>query len=340
MVAVKAQDVDGALRRPDPKAAVFLLYGPDAGLASERARAAAHAFVADPTDPFQLIRIDGDAIAGSPGALADEAGTIGLFGARRSIWVRAGSRNIAPAVEAVLGIDLTDTRIVIEAGDLQKSSPLRVACESSPRALAMPCYADTPETLVGTIRDTLQGFGLTIRPEARQVLVASLGGDRLATRGELQKLALHAHGRTEVTLDDVDAVISDVSGLATDAVVDAAFSGDIAGVESGLRRLFAEGGNPSVIIGGALRHGLALVAAAVDVEGGRPAGAVIDGWRGLHFRRKPALQKQLGRWSSARLVRAVDVLQRAVLDCRRMPETGRALTSRTLLDIASVSGRR
>ena len=53
------------MRRLDPRAAVLLFYGPDAGLAAERARAAAERFVPDPADPFQLVRLDGDAVAGS-----------------------------------------------------------------------------------------------------------------------------------------------------------------------------------------------------------------------------------------------------------------------------------
>src|SRR3712207_6860503 len=143
MVAVKAGDVDGALRRPDPRIGVFLLYGPDAGLVNERARAVAERSVDDPSDPFQLIRIDGDDIASDPGRLADEAGTMGLFGGKRAIWVKATSRNIAPAVDAVLKGELQDAVVVIEGGDLAKSSPLRALCERSQRALALPCYGDT-----------------------------------------------------------------------------------------------------------------------------------------------------------------------------------------------------
>ena len=83
----------------------------------------------DPADPFQLIRLDGDDIAGDPGRLADEAGTMGLFGGRRALWIRSTSRNIAPAVDAVLKSDLQDTTIVIEAGDsgqiLALAQPLR-----------------------------------------------------------------------------------------------------------------------------------------------------------------------------------------------------------------------
>src|SRR5689334_5546744 len=143
MVAVKAGDVAGILRKPGPRIAVFLVYGPDAGLVSERAKALAEARVDDPADPFQLIRLDGDAVAGDPARLVDEAGTIGLFGNRRSIWVRATSRNLAPAVEPLLGTKLQDTTVVIEGGDLPRNAPLRTLCEKAQNVLALPCYADT-----------------------------------------------------------------------------------------------------------------------------------------------------------------------------------------------------
>ena len=125
MVAVKAGDVAAALRRRDPQIAVYLVYGPDTGLVAERAKALAERAVDDPADPFQLIRLDGDAVAGDPGRLADEAGTVGLFGGRRAIWIRPTSRNLAPALEGVLAGSLADTTLVLEAGDLAKSSPLR-----------------------------------------------------------------------------------------------------------------------------------------------------------------------------------------------------------------------
>jgi DNA polymerase III subunit delta len=339
MVAIKAGDVEGALRRADPRTPVLLLYGPDAGLVAERARAAAERAVDDATDPFQLIHIDGDAIAADPARLADEADTIGLFGTRRAIWVKPSARNIAPSVEAVLAAPLQDTLIVIEAGDLAKSSPLRTVCERSQKALALPCYPDSDRDLGGVVDEAIRAAGLTIGRDARAALLASLGGDRLATRAELTKLILYAHGRREVTLEDIDAVVGDVSSLAVDAVVDGAFGGDPAAVDEGLQRLAGEGTPPSVLLGAVLRHALALLPAAEDVAGGRSVGEAVGAWRGLHFRRKTAVERQLGAWRPRALRRVIDDLQGAVLDSRRSPDLGSALASRTLLGIA-MSARR
>ncbi|TDN21357.1 DNA polymerase III subunit delta, partial [Lactobacillus crispatus] len=76
MTAVKAGEIEGLIRRgPDPRIPVILVYGPDTGLVTERARKLAEDFVDDPADPFALVRIDGDALAADPGRLCDEAGT-------------------------------------------------------------------------------------------------------------------------------------------------------------------------------------------------------------------------------------------------------------------------
>lgn len=339
MVAVKAGDVEGALRRPDPRIGVFLFYGPDTGLINERARVVAERSVDDPSDPFQLIRIDGDDIAADPARLADEAGTMGLFGGKRAIWVKSTSRNIAPAVDAVLKGELQDTVIVIEGGDLQKSSPLRILCERSQKALALPCYADTGRDLGAIVDEALKNGGFSITRDARTALLASLGGDRLATRGELAKLMLYAHGQREITLQDVDAIMSDVSSLAMDAVVDAAFGGEGTGLETGSRRLAAEGVNAAVLLGAALRHALMLLTARLTVEEGRPIPAVMETMRSLHFRRKPLVERHLQRWTSASLKEAIALLQKSLLDTRRLAALDDTIAAKTLLDIARMARR-
>src|SRR5208282_2113115 len=143
MVAVKAGDVDAFVARPDPARPVVLVFGPDVGLVSERVNAIVKASVDDMGDPFALARLEGEDVAADPSRLIAEAQTMPLFGARRAVWVKAASRNIAPAVEALLGAGALECRVVIEAGDLRRNAPLRSLCERAKNAAALPCYADS-----------------------------------------------------------------------------------------------------------------------------------------------------------------------------------------------------
>src|SRR5215472_15663210 len=188
MVALKGSDIDNFLARP--QRSIVLVYGPDAGLVRERAEALIRISIDDPKDPFQLARLDGDDLAGEPSRLVEEANTIPLFGGRRAVWVKAGSRNFAPAVEALVAAPAPDCRVVIEAGDLKRNAPLRVICERARNAAALPCYVDSEKDLVRLIDDEMRDAGLAISPQARAALVPLLGGDRLASRHEIRKLAL------------------------------------------------------------------------------------------------------------------------------------------------------
>src|SRR6516225_1235 len=166
MTALKAAQVDAFVARPDPKRPVVLLFGPDAGLVRERAEALINSAVDDPRDPFALARLAGDELAAEPTRLVEEANTIPLFGGRRAVWVKAGTRNFVAAVEALLAAPSPDCRVVIEAGDLKRNAPLRVICERARNAAALPCYVDSEKDLVRLIDDEMRDAGLAISPQA------------------------------------------------------------------------------------------------------------------------------------------------------------------------------
>ncbi|NJL07868.1 MAG: hypothetical protein HC900_06085 [Methylacidiphilales bacterium] len=139
MVAVKPNEADAFLSRIDPVRPVVLLFGPDAGLITERAAKAVEAGLAGNADPFALVRLDGDVLSSDPGLLADEADTIAMFGGRRVIRVRVGVRSITAAVEPLLKQPPRDCLIILEAGDLKRGQGLRELIERSPRGLAIAC---------------------------------------------------------------------------------------------------------------------------------------------------------------------------------------------------------
>src|SRR5260221_1146514 len=138
MVALKSSEVENFLARPTRP--IVLIFGPDAGLVRERAEALVRTSVDDPKDPFQLARLDGDDLSSEPTRLVDEANTIPLFAVRRSVWIKAGARNFAPALEALIAAPPPNCRILIEAGDVKRNSPLRAVCGPPHTGAAQPCY--------------------------------------------------------------------------------------------------------------------------------------------------------------------------------------------------------
>src|SRR5258708_1042794 len=276
MTAIAAKDVDRFSAKPHPAHALVLVFGPDAGLVRERVDALVRASVDDPSDPFALARIEGDELAGNPARLVEEAHTIALFGGRRAVLVKAGGRNIASAVEPVIASPSNDCRVIIEAGNLNKSAPLRALCEKAKVAAALPCYADNERALAQLIDEEMRAANLTIAQDARATLVALLGGDRLASRNEIRKLALYAQGQKNVELADVMAVVADASQVALDGVVDAVFAGRTGEVDSEFGKARAGGSSPAAIVSAAIPHGAHFHQIKLAIENRRAHQIVME----------------------------------------------------------------
>lgn len=334
MAQKKAHEVDAWLARPDPDIRIVLIYGPDRGLVSERAKAFAGKTGLDIGDPFSCVRLDAGEVEASPGRLGDEARTVPMFSDRRLVWIKgAGAhKQLADEVKALAAEPPRDSVILIEAGDLKKGAPLRAAAENAATAMALPCYADETRSVDAVIDEILAREKLTISLEARQALRANLGGDRLATRGEIEKLALYCHGRGEIGAEDVAAMTGDVSGLGVDDAVDAVLAGNAAAFDDGFSRLVAAGSHPFVVLGAAMRQFQLLRLMRGQMDGGKSAAAVVAAARPpVFFARRRLVEAALQRWSSPALTRALERLQAAVLLTRRRPDLAQATARQALM---------
>ncbi|RWE05518.1 MAG: DNA polymerase III subunit delta, partial [Mesorhizobium sp.] len=217
MAQKKGYEVDSWLARPDPSMGIVLLYGPDRGLVAERAKTFAAKTGLPLDDPFSVVKLDGAEVDRDEGRLLDEARTVPMFSDRRLLWVRnaSGQKALADDIKALTTEPARDAVILIEAGDLKKGTGLRAIVEAAGNAIALPCYADEARDLDSVIDDELRKAGMSMTLDARQALRRNLGGDRLASRGEIEKLVLYAHGRKEIGIEDINALSGDVSGASS-----------------------------------------------------------------------------------------------------------------------------
>jgi DNA polymerase III subunit delta len=335
MTAIKSSDVDRFIAKPNPSQPIVLVYGPDTGLVRERVDALVRASVDDPNDPFALARIEGDELAGNPARLVEEAHTVPLFGGRRAVLVKAGSRNIASAVETVVEAPSPECRVIIEAGNLSKSSPLRALCEKAKVAAALPCYVDNERALIVLIDEEMRANNLTITSDARDALVALLGADRLASRNEIRKLVLYAQGQKEIGLSDVTAVVADASQIALDGLLDAVFAGKTADADIEFGKARASGSSPAAIVSAAIRQVANLHKMKLAIEGGDSLEfAMKRAAPPVHFTRERLVADALRAWTPARLVRTMEQLAEASLEMRRNAPLAESIAQRILLSLA------
>ena len=337
MAQSKAHEVDRYITRPNAKHRIFLVYGPDTGLVSERVGKLAKASGADLEDPFATIKMDAEDAASDPSRIADEAHTVSMFGGNRLVWIRGSTqKNLANALQPILDLPPTDAIVIIEGGDLKKTSPLRSRIEKNASAMALPCYQDQARAIDGVIDEELQASNLTIQRDAKLLLKSLLGGDRMASRAEVQKLCLYSAGQSEVSEADILAVVGDASALAVDAVVDAASIGDVQTMEHTFKRLIAQGTAVFQVINAAQRHFQSLHMARSTMESkGQPASSAIAAIRPpFNFQRKDTVIRALSIWQLDTLQRVMERLDKTSFETRANSALSVPLASTALLAIA------
>ena len=344
-MVIKGAAVASFTKRPDPKARAVLLFGPDAGLVRERAEQIARTIVADLADPFRVADISPEAIKEDPAKLADEAAAISMLGGRRVVRVRGAGNDIAAAVENMLEDPKGDGLVVIEAGELDGKSKLRKLCEGAENAAAIACYHEEGAELGRTISDTLAQNGVKASGDVLEWLAERLGGDRAITRSELDKLALYAGKGAAITLDDCRAVIGDSADIDLDDVIRATALGNLADLERAYGRVSSEGDSPIGILRMTARHFLRLQSVQADIARGLSADAAMNKlWPKVFYKEVGPFKTQLVRWPQPRIVKALERLLDAEIQCKSsggMPSeliTQRCLMS--LANMAAVAARR
>jgi DNA polymerase III subunit delta len=327
--------IDGFLRRPDPEIRAVLFYGPDAGLVRERAQAVARAVCPDLGDPFRVADLTAGVLGADPARLADEAAQISLMGGRRVVRVREAGDMLAPLFARFLADTPGDSLVVVEAADLPGRSALRRIFDDSPRAAAIGCYPDSARDLVAVIREAFAAHRITAGRDVVEFLAEHLGGDRLLTRAELEKLTLYAGDGGRIEIDDARAVIADSAALALDDAVLAAAEGDAAALDRALARVLQEGESPVSAIRALLRHLQRLHGLTVRTAG---AGSIDEAIRSarppIFFKQQDSFRRQLARWSEGRLRHALDRVAEAEFRMKLTGSPAETLCRAAMLDIA------
>ncbi|MEM9234036.1 MAG: DNA polymerase III subunit delta, partial [Pseudomonadota bacterium] len=316
MTAIKTGDIARFLKSRPSGVHVTLFHGPDQGLVRERAVQLGKHVVEDPNDPFNAMDL-GDQDIQSVGQLADEAAALSFMGGERLIRVRATGDSVTKAVKHLLktlddGSVTPNALVIIEAGELKKTSALRKAVETSKHAAAIACYPEEGQDLLGTVKDALAAEELSIEEDALMALASRLGGDRGITRSELDKLILYKGTRDQrdapatVTLEDVRTALAESTADATFEIIDLALGGNTAQLSEALYRARGAGVSPLGLLRILQNKLLRLQTVQEAVDRGQPRDAAMKSLRPpVFFGEQRSFSRALSAWPLPRLRQAV-----------------------------------
>ncbi|GEO86603.1 DNA polymerase III subunit delta [Ciceribacter naphthalenivorans] len=344
MAEVKSHEFEGFLQKSVRHYRIFVVYGPDRGLVAERAAQIAATTGVDLSDNFALIRLDVGDITSDPGRLMDEVNSFGLFGGDKLVWIRgaANEKALVDGLQIIVEAPPENSTVLIEAGDLKKGSALRKVAEAARSIAIVPCYQDDARAINALIDTELSGAGQRITPAARELLTESLGGDRIASRSEVRKLLLYCLHEPIIDEQHVVDIIGDASAISTDEVVDAVLSGDPDGFLHALQKIVTSKTPVFLVLQSCLRQFQQLELMRIEMEDRQQqAGQVIQSLgRGIHFRRKPLIERALRNWNATDLAREASRIQATILQTRKKAALEDKLAMQTLLSTTLQSARR
>ncbi|HZG30500.1 MAG TPA: DNA polymerase III subunit delta [Ensifer sp.] len=344
MSELKPQEFDRLLRSSSALPRIIVIFGPDRGLVSERAEAAATRTGVSLTDPFAVTRIEASDLQKAPGRLIEEMQSIGLFGGEKLVWVRnaANEKSLVDGLTALSADNELQSYLIVEAGDLKKGSALRKAAEAARSVTSVPCYADDQASLNTLIDDILQETGQRIAPAARARLLENLGGDRRASRGEIRKLALYCAHDPQIEEHHVLDIIGDVSETSLDNLIDALLGGDATTMIAALDALVSAKTAIYQVLNAVIRQFQTLDSLRAEMDRSRQSANQVVQTHGKHifFKRRNVIVQALNVWTAPKLSRELSRLQTMVLTSQKNPQIAESVAAQLLLSLTQQSIQR
>lgn len=345
---VSPRNADAAVTRPDHGIQAYLIFGPDRGLAKERADTLAKTLLTDPDDPFALTILTEEDLKADGAALADAMAAMSLTGGDRLVRVRLnGETGSGPVLEVLAGIEAgegrAEAKLIVESGDLTPRGKLRKAFEPARHGAAIACYADNLHSLGSLVDQMLGEEGLSLSSDARSAWLPRLEGDRALARGEIEKLILYkglrnqrGEGDDEISAADIEAVAADHGDSALDGVIAPLFDGDVTDLDKAMTRAISSGMSPVAILR-AMQRRLDQFG-VVHAAGGNEAaiarsGAPRFGPQAAQFKR------QMGFWQGRRLDAARQLAFDLERDLKRSGSPSEALIGELALRLARGAAR-
>jgi DNA polymerase-3 subunit delta len=294
-VKAKRGDVDRALRAP-AETLFFLFHGPDEAGSQALVRALAAAAGAG----AERIDLTGAELKSDPARLADEAASLSLFGGARYIIVDpAGDESLA-AVEALLQAPAAGNPVAIVAGTLKPTSKLLKLATAEPRAIAFASYVPEGRDADRLVVDMARKEGLTVRGDVARRIAEGAAGNRSVMASEIAKYAAY--------LDAAPDRPRALEHEAVDALGAGAEEGDLGRLVDSIVE-----GDPKTLEAEVLRRMLLLAQLRGDVERGSAVPAVMasPAARGVFWKEKDAVARQLARWRSTLIARSIGRLLEA-----------------------------
>ncbi|MBL0848740.1 MAG: DNA polymerase III subunit delta [Candidatus Liberibacter ctenarytainae] len=235
---------------------IFIFYGSDNGLISELIDQFEKKNGISHKDPFSFVVLNSFELQKNPETLWNEIDSIGLFDQKKLILINNVSTEkiVLNCLEEIALNNINNHIIVIRSPGIKKDSLLLKLGKKFTSILSISCYPDNKINLMNLIKEELSSKRQQVSADAEQILIENLGGDRISSRNELQKLSSYCLEDLLITAEHVKGIISDTHNLYIEEIIDSVTCGDIYNAILMVDTYFSSKMSPHAILHGLLKR--------------------------------------------------------------------------------------
>lgn len=200
-----------------------LVYGPEISVVDYRFNLIAKKIAPDLSDPFLVTNISKERLSEDKAILSDEFFSLSMLGGRKLILVKGADIAAGSALKILFEekdfAKKSDNFILINGGDLDKSSPLRKLAEDNPHFAAIACYEDDERTIKNFISSQLSARQIKSSSAVAEYLLDKLGKNRQIILSELDKIEIFLGDSKNLTTEIVNKLTESESEISVNEFI-------------------------------------------------------------------------------------------------------------------------
>ena len=293
----------------------LLIFGPDRGLVKDRSDFFLVEQKKSLQNSLEIFKLTPEDFAKSESVLFELAYQKPIFHKKTLIHINLDLiKNLKIIVDFLENIDEKKTNfLLLESSNLKSDSLIVKLFKKTNNLAYLTCYNDNSKSLFNFIKSYCDELGLKISNENIQLLGNKLGNDRLITKREIEKLALHADN-TSITYEDILIGVGDNTTIKLDLITDCLLIKSSSYINKIIDKVLEDGINYLLIIRSITKHlQLLLKLQLLSIKN------VKEIVPPVHFSRHQNIQLQLSKIALKRIKTSIFNINKLEIACKKQP---------------------
>ena len=193
----------------------FLFYGPNTGLMEEIINK-----IFKPTFTKNIINYEEGELLDNIHSFKEMVFNKSFFDDEKFIIINRASNKILNIIQELIDSKITDLKIIIKAGTLEKKSKLRDYFEKHKSTVITAFYEDNYRSLQSMVQKIFKEKKINISNEIINLIIERSKGNRINITNEIQKILSYTKSNNKINLEDVLKLTNLVENYSISELVD------------------------------------------------------------------------------------------------------------------------